>query len=359
MQSLREKIGQMFLVGCQETSLSRDEALIFAEYQFGGFILFQRNCADAAQLVSLSRCLWESDVEIPPFIAIDQEGGRVHRLPEPFTHFPSAASIGGTNDSNLAYRLGRAVANELRLVGINLNFAPVLDVNSNSLNPVIGDRSFSTEPKQVSEIASACARGLRDGGIIPCGKHFPGHGDTEKDSHVELPSVRKTLVELQTTELAPFAHACRNTIESLMTAHVIYSALDPNLPATLSEPIVTGLLRHQFGFDGVVFSDDMAMKAISGNYNVEEAAGLAVRAGVDVLLFCHGVENAMAACEFLCDEAEREPAVRAQVENSYRRITELKRRYLKSFTGVAANELTARLVELNYRRLIDDNFGAD
>jgi beta-N-acetylhexosaminidase len=359
MQSLREKIGQMFLVGCQETSLLRDEALIFAEYQFGGFNLLQRNCADAAQLVSLCRSLWDSVNEIPPFIAMDHEGGRVHRLPEPFTHFPSAASIGRAHDSDLAYRLGHAVASELRLVGINLDFAPVLDVNSNSLNPVIGDRSFSTEPKKVSEIASAWASGLRDCGIIPCGKHFPGHGDTEKDSHVELPSVCKTLVELKKTELPPFAHACGNAIESLMTAHVTYPALDSNLPATLSEPIITGLLRHQFGFDGVVFSDDMAMKAISGNYNVEEAAGLAVRAGVDVLLFCHGVEKAMAACEFLCNEAEREPAVRAQVENSYRRITELKRRYLKSFTGVAANELTARLIELNHRRLIDDNFGAD
>jgi beta-N-acetylhexosaminidase len=200
---------------------------------------------------------------------------------------------------------------------------------------------------------------LRDGGIIPCGKHFPGHGDTGKDSHLELPSVRKTLVELQKTELAPFAHACGNAIESLMTAHVIYPALDPNLPATLSEPIITGLLRHQLGFDGVVFSDDLAMKAISDHFEVEDAAGLAVRAGVDVLLFCHGSKNAMAACEFLCDEGERDPAVRAQVENSYRRITELKRRYLKSFTGMAANELTARLVELNHRRLINDNFGAD
>jgi len=359
MQSLREKIGQMFLVGCQETVLSRDEMLIFAEYQFGGFILFQRNCAEPAPLVSLCRSLWDTVIEIPPFIAIDQEGGRVHRLPEPFTHFPSAARIGEKNDRDLAHRLGRAAASELWLAGINLNFAPVLDVNSNSLNPVIADRAFSADPKQVSEFALAWASGVRDGGIIPCGKHFPGHGDTEKDSHVELPSVRKTLVELQKTELPPFAHACGNAIESLMTAHVIYPALDPKLPATLSEPIITGLLRHQFGFDGVVFSDDLAMQAISDHFAVDDAAGLAVRAGVDVLLFCHDIENAMAACEFLCHEAERDPAVRAQVENSYRRITELKRRYLKGFTGAAANEIAARLVELNHRRLIDDHFSAD
>src|SRR5258706_6301801 len=163
MQSLREKIGQMFLVGCQEARLSRGEALIFAEYQFGGVILFQRNCADAGELVSLCRSLWDSVNETPPFIAIDQEGGRLHRLAEPFTHFPSAGSIGGTNDTDLAYRLGQAVASELRLVGINLNFAPVLDVNSNSLNPVICDRSFRPEPKKAGEIASAWPSGLLDG----------------------------------------------------------------------------------------------------------------------------------------------------------------------------------------------------
>lgn len=359
MQSLREKIGQMFLVGCQETILSRDEALIFAEYQFGGFILFQRNCADAAQLVSLSRCLWDSVNEIPPFIAIDQEGGRVHRLPEPFTHFPSAASIGGTNDTDLAYRLGGAVASELRLVGINLNFAPVLDVNSNSLNPVIGDRSFSAEPKQVGEIASAWASGLRDGGTIPCGKHFPGHGDTDKDSHNELPTVSKTLDELKAVELPPFAHACRNRIESLMTAHVLYPGLDPNLPATLSKPIVTGLLRHQLGYDGVVFSDDLEMKAIADNYGVEEATAGAVRAGVDVLLFCHQVDKAVKAFEFLCAEAANDAVVRARVEDSFRRTTELKRRYVKDFTGVAENQIVARLVELNHGRLVSENFSDD
>ena len=144
------------------------------------------------------------------------------------------------------------------------------------------------------------------------------------DSHVELPIVRKTLDELKTVELPPFAHACRTRIESLMTAHVLYPALDAEFPATLSEPIVTGLLRHQLGYDGVVFSDDLEMKAISDRYGVEEAAALAIRAGVDVLLFCHEVAKAIQAFEFLCNEAERDPVLRARVEESHRRITELK-----------------------------------
>ncbi|HWH80177.1 MAG TPA: beta-N-acetylhexosaminidase [Candidatus Binatus sp.] len=354
MQSLREKIAQLFLVGCQDGRLSRDEALIFADYQFGGFILFQRNCAEAGQLLSLCQSLWESAGEMPPFIAIDQEGGRVHRLPQPFTHFPSAARIGSTAKPDLAYRLGRATASELGLVGINLNFAPVLDVDSNPANPVIGDRSFSADPQRVIEMSLAWARGLRDGGIIPCGKHFPGHGGTAEDSHLELPSVPRTLEQFKSIELSPFAHACHNAIESLMTAHVIYPGLDPNLPATLSEPIVTGLLRHQLGYDGVVFSDDMEMKAISENYGVEEAAALALRAGVDVLLFCHESERAIEAFEFLCNEAERDPALRAHIENSYRRIAELKQQYLINFTGAKETEIEAQLVELSHQRLIDE-----
>jgi beta-N-acetylhexosaminidase len=263
MYALREKIGQMFLVGCQDESLTRDEQLIFAEYQFGGIILFKENCAEPAQIVSLCRSLWQSADETPPFIAIDQEGGRVNRLPQPFTHFPSAAQIGAKRNPALARQLGRATAEELKLAGVNLNFAPVLDVNSNPANPIIGDRAFASDPKQVVEIASAWAQGLRDGGIIPCGKHFPGHGDTEKDSHLELPTVKKSMDDLRAVELEPFADATRNRIESLMTAHVLYPALDPKLSATLSEAIVTGLLRHQLGYEGLVFSDDMEMKAMA------------------------------------------------------------------------------------------------
>jgi beta-N-acetylhexosaminidase len=142
-----------------------------------------------------------------------------------------------------------------------------------------------------------------------------------------------------------------------MTAHMLYPALDPRYPATLSEPIVTGLLRHQYGYDGVVFSDDMEMKAINSNYSVEESTALAVRAGVDALLFCHDVANATQAFEFLCHEAERDPELRARVESSFQRITALKQRYLKSFTGAAEEEIEARLMRLNHRRLLSENFG--
>jgi beta-N-acetylhexosaminidase len=354
---LREKIGQMIMVGCRGESLSRDERLVFAEYGFGGFILFRQNCCAPRQLLSLCRSLWESASAQPPFIAIDQEGGKVHRLPEPFTHFPAAAMIGARNDSNLAYRAGRATATELSLVGINLNFAPVLDVNSNPANPIIGDRAFGVDPKLVTAMSLAWLRGLRDGGVIPCGKHFPGHGDTDEDSHVALPVVTKSRSQLQTSELPPFAEACHAGIEALMTAHVKFTALDPRHAATLSEPIVTGLLRHQFGYDGVIFSDDMEMKAISDQYDINESAALALRAGVDVLLFCHDLEKAVQALEFLYAEVEREAALRARIEASYRRIGTLKQHWLKSFNGVTEDELEERLIRLNHSKIVEEIHG--
>jgi beta-N-acetylhexosaminidase len=353
----REKIGQMFMIGLQGESLTRDEQLVIEECAFGGFILFSHNCCDPEQMLSLCRSLWENNQKTPPLIGIDQEGGRVHRLANPFTHFPAAALVGRREDPNLAYRAARATAAELALVGVNLNFAPVLDVNSNPNNPIIGDRSFGTEPNQVITFAWPYVQGLRDGGMIPCGKHFPGQGGTDKDSHLDLPVVDRSPDELTTVELPPFVHACRNQIESLMTAHVLYRSLDPKFPATLSHNIVTGLLRQQLGYAGVVFGDDMEMKALSGNYDADEAVALAVRAGVDVMLYCHDLPRAVNALEFLCCEAERSPAVRAQVENSYQRITELKQRYLKRFTGIEEKALAKRLARLDHRRIVNEISG--
>jgi beta-N-acetylhexosaminidase len=358
MAALRDKIGQMIVVGCGGERLSSDERLIFAEYGFGGFILFRPNCRDPRQLLSLCRSLWDEAPGLPPFIAIDAEGGKVHRLPPPFTHFPAAGAIGERNDLNLSYRVGRAVAAELTLVGINLNFAPVLDVNSNPDNPIIGERAFGADPSLVSAMSSAWMRGLRDGGVIPCGKHFPGHGDTDKDSHLALPVVTKSMARLEAVELPPFVGACRDGIEALMTAHVKFTALDPNQLATLSEPIVTGLLRHQLGYDGVVFSDDMEMKAVSDHYEAGEAAALAACAGIDALLFCHDLAKAVQALEFLYAEAGKDPALRAQVEASYRRITALKQRGLKAFTGAADNEIEDRLARLNHRRMVEEIYGS-
>jgi len=358
MESLREKIGQLILVGLRGETLAPDERLVFEEYGFGGFVLLKRNCRAAGQIVSLCRGLWDLTGDLPPFIAIDQEGGRVHRLPPPFTHFPPAARIGDRNDPELARRAGRAAATELALAGINLNFAPVLDVNSDSHNPIIGDRAFAPDPRAVMKLGWAWTEGLRYGGAIPCGKHFPGHGASDKDSHFDLPIVAKSIDEMTATELSPFAHACRKNIEALMTAHVLYPALDAQWPATLSEKIVTGLLRQQLGYGGVIFSDEMEMKAISDRYGVEEAAHRSLRAGVDALLFCHVLSRAVQACEFLCAQCEQDAALRARVDESFARIAKLKRGSLKSFTGVPENEILERLARLDHGRVVAELYGS-
>jgi beta-N-acetylhexosaminidase len=358
MPSLREKIAQLFLVGIGALELSGEERRAIDEYGFGGFILFGRNCCDAPQIVSLTQTLWNAAGGPPPFIAIDQEGGRVHRLPEPFTHFPAAAEIGATGNAGFAYRAGRATAEELALVGINLDFAPVLDVNSNPKNPVIGDRSFAANPQTVAAFGAQWISGLRDGGIIPCGKHFPGHGDTDKDSHFDLPVVNRSLDELREVELAPFVAACRSGIESLMTAHVVYSALDTKLPATLSHKIVTELLREELDYQGVVFTDDLEMKAISDHYGEKEAAALCVRAGVDVMLFGHDLSGAIRAFDSLYGECEKNAAVRGQVEASYRRIVRMKRAFLKRFTGGQAGRLEQQLARLSHQRIVEEIHGS-
>jgi beta-N-acetylhexosaminidase len=352
MLTLREKIAQMFLVGVHGLELTGEEKLILERYPFAGFILFSRNCGTPAQILGLCRDLWEAAGGHPPFIAIDQEGGRVHRLPQPFTHYPAAACIAKQNSAELAYRAGKATAEELALVGINLNFAPVLDVDSNPGNPIIGDRAFAADPDEVVRFSAPWIKGLREGGIIPCGKHFPGHGDTDKDSHLDLPVVHRSAEELRRVELPPFLSACRNGIESLMTAHVLYPALDPLLPATLSHSVVTELLRQELNYAGVVFSDDLEMKAIAANYTNEETVALCVQAGIDVMLYCHELPRAIGAFEFLCALAERDDAVRAQVETSYRRITDLKQRYLTKFTGVEEKELSRQLKQSNHRWIV-------
>ncbi len=297
-------------------------------------------------------------MEHPPFIAIDQEGGRVHRLPRPFTHFPAARLIGRKNDSHLAYRAGRATAVELALVGINLNFAPVLDIDSNPKNPIIGDRSFGSNPTRVSRIGMAWAEGLRAGGIIPCAKHFPGHGDTHLDSHLDLPVVDRALKGLHRRELVPFAAACRNRIESIMTAHVVFRSLDPALPATLSPKIVGGFLRRKWNFSGVVFGDDLEMRAVSDHYGDEDAALLGIAAGLDILLYCHDPARAIRTFEFLCRRAEQNERLRTRVEESYQRITTLKRRYLRTFTRTSPAQAARRLARFEHDKIVDEIQGS-
>lgn len=318
-------IGQLFIVGLPHPTLSHDTRAFLRALQPGGVILFRRNYQDPDALFRLCTEIHSLFPDHPPLIAIDHEGGRVHRLAPPFTHFPPAARLGQARSVALARRVGQAMGEELRSVGIDLNFAPVLDVLTNPDNTVIGDRAFGADPHLVALLGCALARGLREGGIIPCGKHFPGHGATRVDSHHELPRDERPEHEVIRTDLYPFRHAIAERVGMLMTAHVLYPALDPHLPATLSPQIIEGLLRNRLHFQGVVVTDDLEMGAIVRHFTIESAAVAALRAGADLLLICHSVERALAARD-ACVRAVQDGALAPErVEQARQRIAALKK----------------------------------
>jgi len=325
---LREKLGQLFMVGFDGLTPPRGLTRLIQSVGLGGVILFRRNVDDPEQVLALTGALQRSALHAPLFIAIDQEGGRVSRLPPPFTQFPPAAVLGKRNSFDLTYAVGEAMGRELLAVGINMDMAPVLDVNTNAANPVIGDRAFGDSPIVVEEHGLAMIVGLQDRRVIACAKHFPGHGATSADSHVELPVVRASLRQLERVELRPFEHAISNRLAALMTAHVVYPALDRSTPATLSKKIVTGLLRRAMGFEGLVVTDDLEMKAIAARHDPAAAALKAFQAGADVLLFCQDTEAPRRAIELFEQAFERGRLTEQRLNQSLERVVRIKARFL-------------------------------
>jgi beta-N-acetylhexosaminidase len=327
---MRSQIGRIFMVGIQGLELDAPTRRLLRTYSIGGVVLFRRNVHDVPTLVRLTSDLHALDRERPLLIASDHEGGRVTRFDlDPFTRFPPAAIVGRAGSPHLAYRAGVAMGEELRAVGIDLDFAPVLDVDSNPKNPVIGDRSFAPHPRTVARMAVSVVHGLQHAGVLSCGKHFPGHGDTDLDSHLDLPAVRRSIGDLERTEFLPFRRAVAEGIDALMTAHVVYSALDPVRPATLSRRIATDLLRTRMHFRGVVFTDDLDMKAISDRHEPDDAAIRAIEAGADVVLFCNHPDKAIAAFEGVERAAARRSRLRERIEESVGRLDALLRTHAR------------------------------
>ena len=326
--SLQDKLGQLFMVGFEGTTPSREVTRLVATTRVGGVILFRRNIDDPPQVWALTRVLQRSAPKAPLFIAVDQEGGRVSRLPPPFTQFPPAAVLGKRNSFDLTYGVGEAMGREMAAVGINMDMAPVLDVNTNVANPVIGDRAFGDSPIVVEEHGLAMIVGLQDRRVIACAKHFPGHGATSADSHLELPEVKASLRQLERIHLRPFEHAIANRLAAVMTAHVRYPALDPALPATLSKKVLTGLLRRAMGFEGLVITDDLEMKAISSRYDPAASALKAFHAGADILLFCRDTEAPRQAIEAMTQAVRRGRLSEGRIDQSLERILRMKERFL-------------------------------
>jgi beta-N-acetylhexosaminidase len=326
--TLKEKIGQFLIAGFNGTVPPKGLLSLIKKYQLGGVVLFKRNLTSPLQIAKLCEGFQKASPHVPLFTCIDHEGGRVNRLPKAFTALPSQAVVGACNSNQLSYAIGEIMAKELKAVGINFDFAPVLDVYTNNASPVIGDRAFGKSAGLVSTMGLAVIAGLQDNGVLACGKHFPGHGDTSSDSHEELPVVNRTLEQLREVEFRPFQHTMMNGLRAVMTAHVKYPSLDETYPATLSRKIIAKLLRSSMRFDGLVITDDLEMKAITQEYGMEDAAVKALQAGADLLLVCHREDRQIAILEAILKAVKKGLLSEKQLDTSLLRILSFKQRYM-------------------------------
>ena len=313
--------GQLLFAGFKGTEVPRELAELLAEGRIGGVILFARNIVDAEQVRALTAALHAAaPPEAPVLLAIDQEGGRVQRLRKPWTEWPPMRVLGERDDLSTTAAVAAALARELSDLGIGLDFAPVVDVDTNPKNPVIGDRSFAREPARVARHAAAFITAMQAAGVAACAKHFPGHGDTLTDSHLELPRLEHDLDRLREVEFPPFRAAVAAGVASMMTAHVLFPRLDRARPATLA-PDVMNLLREELGYDGVVFSDDLEMKAVADHYQPEPLVRGCLEAGCDAVLVCSQRDLTNEVLRLL----ERTPD--RLLEGPLRRMVALKERY--------------------------------
>ena len=336
LRDLRRHAGRIAIVGFSGQSVPDDLRRLSAEFDVGGVIYFARNIADPQQVAELSREAAAIASDWPLWISVDQEGGRVARLRRPFTEWPPAAVLGRSGDGALTRRFAAALAAELRAVGINLDYAPVLDVHTNPANPVIGDRSFAPAPDVVARLGSVVISELQQQGIAACGKHFPGHGDTSVDSHDALPVVDHDTRRLDAVELVPFRRAIDAGVAAIMTAHVLVPALDDRRIASFSPAIVTDLLKRTLQFPGVVISDDLGMKAVSADTALPDATVAAVHAGCDVVLLCNSTtDEQVGALEALIRAVEAGAIPQTRIDDAWVRQRRVKERWLAVRPGSA------------------------
>lgn len=326
--TLRQKIGQMFMCGFEGTEPNEAIENLIRQYDLGGIIYFRRNLDNPVQVADLSAQLQKISSEqtsIPLLISVDQEGGMVARIENGISLMPGNMTLGATRDLNAAYQTAYTSGKELRAMGINVNFAPDIDVNNNPMNPVIGVRSYGENPDLVADMGLAAVRGYEASGVAPTVKHFPGHGDTETDSHYGLPVVPHSMERLRSVEFVPFKKAIKNGVDMVMSAHVIFPALEQSeLPSTLSPRVINGLLRNELGYDGVVCTDCLEMKAIADPYGFAEGTVLAVEAGVDIVLISHRYDHQVAGIEALLKAVESGRISEERINQSVKRILKLK-----------------------------------
>lgn len=343
--SLEEKIGQLIIVGFEGKDINEEIINFIEDLKIGGFILFSRNIDNETQTLKLLNDLKEanSNNDIPLFVSIDEEGGKVSRLPKSFIKLPESIKVGNKNHKEISYEFGKILGERVKILGFNINFAPVLDINSNPNNPVIGGRAFGITVSQVADNGIQVMLGIRDAGVIPAVKHFPGHGDTDIDSHVNLPKIEKAIRELKSLELIPFIGAIEKDVEMIMIAHILYPYIDKDYPATMSEIIIKEILRDELGYDGVVVSDDMTMGAVVENYTLEEGVLAFIKAGGDIALICHGKDNPKNAIQKIVEAIIKGELKEEDIDKKVYRILKLKEKYKLDDTIIDKIDL----IELN------------
>lgn len=347
---IRRAAGHLITCGFAGKTLSSELKEILREVEPVGVILFARNIESAEAVAELNKELKEFRKKDPLLISVDQEGGRVARIKQPATVWPPMRRLGEIGDLQLCEQVGAALARELRAMNFDVDYAPVLDVDTNPKNPIIGDRAFSDSPKVVAAMGAAMIRGLQNAGVGACGKHFPGHGDTDVDSHLALPFVGHELGRLREVEWPPFRAAIDAGLGAIMTAHVVMQCIDEHLPATLSSAALS-YLRRELKFKGVIISDDLEMKAVANHFSVADMAEKGLQAGIDMFLACEKPEVVLELYRSIILAVEQEKISHETLLKAEKRVLAWRDRYYQA--PVAAKECREVLGCLEHQKLIE------
>jgi beta-N-acetylhexosaminidase len=354
--SLTEKIGQLVIAGIDGYENDEHSKELIEKYKVGGFILLGQNIKDTKQTLELVNSLKTSNSKnkIPLFFSIDEEGGRITRLPREFAKLPSNKIIGEKNNSSLSYKIGSLLGEEVKAFGLNMNFAPVLDVNSNPKNPIIGDRAFGNNVDIVSKLGIQTMKGIQSQNIIAGVKHFPGHGDTSVDSHVGLPVVNNDLNRLKSLELIPFSKAVENGADVVMVAHILLPKIDKENPASFSKIVITDILRNYLKYDGVIITDDMTMGAVVKNYDIGVASVKSLNAGSDIILVCHDFDKETAVIKAINSAVQNKTITEKSIDEKVYRVLKLKQKY--NIKDEKINSVNVKVINDKINALVKDNF---
>lgn len=347
-----ENLGQLFITGISGTSLTDEEKVFLEEENIGGVILFSNNYESPGQLAELVNEIQACRQHYPLFIATDHEGGRVQRFKNQFTEFPPMLDLGLTESPKKCFEAHSIMAKELSACGVNVNFAPVCDVFSNENNKVIGDRAFAKTVDEVSLFVSSAIRGLQTNNVMACAKHFPGHGSTTKDSHYDLPVIKKSLADLKEQDIEPFVKAVRSRVEFVMMAHLQVDCIDPEMPTSLSSKAYQ-MLREELKFKKIIVTDDMEMKAISDRYSYGEAATLALKAGADVVEY-RSMDTCREALEGVKEAYKKKELLKKEVDEKLDRINQVKKSYLSEYNILYIPDVEKSLGSSEHKMFLTD-----